>query len=347
MKNIFYFYSLSAVGGTENFLYQIAKKYKAYDITIYYKFADAGQLARLKQYVRCIQYSGEKIECEKAFFNYNADIINNVTANEYIQVIHADYKGIPFRRNPKITKYIAVSKLAAKSFKEVSGIEAEVIYNPCELEKPKRVLNLISATRLTAEKGKKRMIKFAEILDRENIPYLWTIFTNDTKAIDNKNIIYMQPRLDIIDYIANADYLVQLSDSEAYCYSVVEALIVGTPVIVTDMPVMKEIGLNKTNSFILDFDMQNVPVKEIYESRLQFEYTSKKDTWNKELAKGKSTYRNYRVTATKAYEEFEVKDGGLGFIPKAGYEFIIDEYRLKQLQEQGEKKGKPFIEVLD
>lgn len=64
------------------------------------------------------------------------------------------------------------------------------------------------------------------MLNAAGIPYLWTIFTNDFRAIKNDNIIYMQPRLDIIDYIANADYLVQLSDCEAYCYSVVESLTV-------------------------------------------------------------------------------------------------------------------------
>lgn len=70
------------------------------------------------------------------------------------------------------------------------------------------------------------MIKLGNILSNAGIPYLWIIFTNDSATIKNPNIIYMQPRLDIIDYIANADYLVQLSDCEAYCYSVVESLTV-------------------------------------------------------------------------------------------------------------------------
>lgn len=70
------------------------------------------------------------------------------------------------------------------------------------------------------------MIFLSKLLDRENIPYIWYIFTDSGAVINNPNIIYMQPRLDIIDYIANADYLVQLSDCEAYCYSVVESLTV-------------------------------------------------------------------------------------------------------------------------
>jgi glycosyltransferase involved in cell wall biosynthesis len=46
----------------------------------------------------------------------------------------------------------------------------------------------------------------------------------------------MTPRLDIRDYIADADYLVQLSDTEAWSYSVLESLSLGTPVITTPIP---------------------------------------------------------------------------------------------------------------
>ena len=50
-------------------------------------------------------------------------------------------------------------------------------------------------------------------MDREKIPYIWTIFTNDKEVINHPNVCYMSPRLDISDYIADADYLVQLSDN--------------------------------------------------------------------------------------------------------------------------------------
>ena len=109
----------------------------------------------------------------------------------------------------------------------------------------------------------------------------------------------MNPRLDIINYIANADYLVQLSDNEGYCYSVVESLAVGTPVIVTECPVFKEIGCNNKNSFILDFNLNKVPVDEIYKGLPKFEYTPKKDTWDKYLEKGKSTYKEDFKTIVK------------------------------------------------
>ena len=85
-------------------------------------------------------------------------------------------------------------------------------YNPIDIEKPKKVLNLVSATRLTKEKGKSRIIKLAVALEKAGIPFVWNIFTDDEKEILHPNIAFLKPRLDVTNYIANADYLVQLSD---------------------------------------------------------------------------------------------------------------------------------------
>ena len=293
MKNIFYFRVLNSIGGIETFFYYLAKKYKDWDITVYYSTGDAKQVRRLRQYVRVKRYQGEHIKCDKAFFNFNVDIIDNVEAKEYIQIAHGDYKAMGIKPNthPKLTKYLGVSKQVCNTYKEVTGYDTELVYNPIEIDKPKKVLNLISATRLTSEKGKDRMEKLGRMLDEAGIPYIWTIFTDDVDAIKNNNIAYMRPRLDIINYIANADYLVQLSDNEGYCYSVVESLCVGTPVIVTDCPVFRELGVDKSNGFILDFDLSDVPIDKIYKGLPEFKYTPKKDNWDKILVKGKSTYK--------------------------------------------------------
>ena len=105
--------------------------------------------------------------------------------------------------------------------------------------------------------------------------------------------------------------MVQLSDNEGYCYSVVEALTVGTPVIVTNCPVFKEIGVNETNGFILDFELSKVPVKEIYKGLPKFKYKPKQDNWAEILAEGKSTYQEDRksivqVKCIKNYYDMEL-----------------------------------------
>ena len=314
-KNIFYFYLINSIGGIETFFYQLAKKYQDWDIVIYYQKGDAEQIKRLSQYVRVKQYKGERIQCERAFFNFNLDIIDNVDAKEYIQIAHGDYKSMGVRPNtsPKITKYLGVSQLVCDTYSELTGYDVELAYNPIKIEKPKKMLRLISATRLTKEKGKKRIIQLMKALEKENIPYSWTIFTDDVSAIRSDNIVYRKPRLDIINYIADADYLVQLSDNEGYCYSVVEALTVGTPVIVTDCPVFKEIGIiNGKNAFVLPFDMSDLPIKQIYKGLPKFEYKPKDDNWDKLLAKGESQYKkdlNTRVEVECIKQYFDLEYG--------------------------------------
>ena len=262
--NVFYVANFNIIGGVETFIYELARKYSDYDITVIYKTGYSNQINRLKKYVRVKKYNGEKIKCKKAFFNYETDIIDNIEADEYIQLIHAMFKtqGITPRPNSKITKYLGVSKAASKEWEELTGIKCEYCRNPLSITKEERkpTLYLISATRLTAEKGKNRMIILADLLDKANQPYLWLVFTNDKDAIDNPNVVYMKPRLDIRPFIASIKgrgYGVQLSDCEGDCYFTRECEGLGVPLLVTPIPSFKEQGLvDGENCYYLPFDIE-------------------------------------------------------------------------------------------
>lgn len=358
MKNVFYFRFLNEIGGVESWLYYIAKKYQDLDITIFYRTGDIKQINRLKEYVRTIKYTDQEIECDTFICCFNTEIVDNVKAKRKIFVAHGDYKDMikrgqlskdALKNLDKFDEFLGVSQLVCDSFKEMFGKETKLCYNPVELNKPKKVLHLISATRLTKEKGKDRIIKLGEMLNNAGIPYIWTIFTNDKQAINNPNIVYMTPRLDITNYIADADYLVQLSDNEGYCYSVVESLLLGTPVIVTDMPVMKELGVeNGVNGWVLDFDLKNAPIDEIYNGLNKFEYKAKEDTWEHYLVKSKSNYdkevnmKNYKVRALKKFTDVEDR---IGRIPmeefmctKERYEFLKSHGAVELIEIVEEKK---------
>lgn len=253
---------------------------------VYYKSGNPKQIERLSKNIECHRYINQKIKCDRFFCMYNPDIIDNVEAKEYINVIHSDYKGQNIKPviDDKFTKTIAVSKSVAKTYKELTGIDCEVIYNPIVIDKPKPLLKLISATRLTKEKGKERMERLGRLLDQKGIQYQWLVFTNDRKVIDNDNIVYMSPRLDITSFIADADILVQLSDCEAYCYSVVESLMLGKPVIVTDLPVYKEIGITDEISYKLPLDFKDIDIKRIEELKgKKIKYTPPKEEWDRYL----------------------------------------------------------------
>lgn len=327
MKVIVYFKLLNSIGGVESWLYYLSKKY---DFTFYYKEGDAKQIQRLSRNIEVKKYNGGILKCDTFIVNYNPDIIDNVEANEYIEVIHTNYKNIEYKPilHPKITKYIGVSQEVCNTFTELTGKPCELIYNPTLPDKPQKVLRLISATRLSKEKGRDRMERLGNILENMGIEYIWYIFTDNRNEIPNPRIIYQSPRLDISGFIQDADFLVQLSDTEAYCYSVVESLILGVPVIVTDLPVYKELGLNGENSIILPLDFSSIEKDKLYK-KYDFKFKVPKSAWDKYLPTEKTYDPNEEVLveATRNYTDLEKGE----YITK-GKQYKVSQYRKSYLE---------------
>lgn len=314
--NIFYVPHFNIIGGIETYCYELAKKYGKYDITFVYSAdnSDRKQLNRIREYCRIIKQplnATKKIKCKRLFVMYRSKI-DLFEADEVIQIIHADYEaqGLAPNKDERIKEHYGVSKAVADSYKRISDLNVGVCYNPLTIEKPKKILRLISATRLTKEKGKDRMIQLANELDKTKIPYQWLVFTNDSLPISNENVIYMKPRLDIRDYIADADYLVQLSDTEAFSYSVLESLCLGTPVIVTKIPSFIEMGVeNGINGYILDFNMKDIPIDQIYNNIPKFTFKAPDDIYEELLIKEPSTYNGEEMVqcrALKTYTDVEL-----------------------------------------
>lgn len=232
--NIFYMPNFNIIGGTEQFIYEIAKEYHDIDIAVIYVNGDEKQIKRLKKLIPVYKYQHQKVKCKKIFFNYSTNL--EVEAEEYYQIIHAMYKtqNIAPVKDERINHYIAVSEIARNEYKELTNKEVGLVRNPLtftEEDKEKPIL-LISATRLTPEKGKDRMIQLTRLLDKAGIKWIWLIFTNDTSVINHPNIAYMKPRLDIRPYLQLATYGVQLSDCEGDCYFTRECEALGIPLLV-------------------------------------------------------------------------------------------------------------------
>ena len=168
LRNVIYQEHFNAIGGTESFVYNLVKKYHAtHDLVVFFKKGAEAQLNRIRQYAPVIQYTGQDIECEVLITGWDNSIINTTKAKKILHVVHADYKlqGLnpAPHMDPRVTDYVAVSDAAAKGWTELTGEPCKVIYNPLALDKPKRVLRLISATRLTPEKGRHRMETLAQL----------------------------------------------------------------------------------------------------------------------------------------------------------------------------------------
>lgn len=375
--NIFYFKRICKIGGTEQFLYEIAKKYKDYDITVFYDDADINQLRRLRKLVRCKKHiKGEIVKCNKAFFNFNLDMIDDVEAEEYYFVSHANYEElhrvhggyIPPIKNEKLTHYIGVSQFATDKLDEYakiigSKIRTQRCYNPLTLEPKQKVVRLASACRLDDKvKGGERTLRLIKALDRyceeHNRNYIWTIFTNPTKVqVDSPNVILMKPRLDVRPYLADSDYVLQLSnDMETYCYTINEALEYGVPIVTTPLTILNELPITENEHIVLNWNCENVDevARQIFEKEVKpFSYTAPEDNWSNILVKKESTYEEeknmkYIVEATDLYAKSNTYDVELSkkknvkqYIPKQGERWEVNLERKQLLEEKG------FIKVIE
>lgn len=137
-------------------------------------------------------------------------------------MIHANYqemakKNYTYKKWEKTTKHICVSKKVKEIFGEMYNENSIVLYNLLDDIKTTK-LNLISATRLSSEKGYNRMLKMIEMLKNQKIDFEWKIFTDlklyQVRKVDYKEVKYLPTTFEIFEHIRNADYGVQLSDTE-------------------------------------------------------------------------------------------------------------------------------------
>ena len=337
--NVFYQGHINSIGGVETFLYELARlSYEnKRDFTIIYKNGDKDQIQRLRKFCRVLHIDRvpKPIICKRAFFNWDTEPISQFKAEEYIQVIHADFKFKSIRdydvATPGIiTKRYAVSENSAKSFRELSGKEVEVLYNPISIDKEPKVLTLVSAQRFTAEKGEFRVATLIDRLDKAKIPYVFHIFSNKEIKTDSPNVMYHEPTLDIRQWLQYADYTVLLSDTEGFPYTAYESLLLGTPLLITKLPVLSELGANETNSIILDFDMSNLDVREIYNraGKFKFKYEPKKSEWLS-LLSGPSSYTPPTTVTVQATLKY--RDVVLNRVVNQGELIEVDEDRAKTL----------------
>lgn len=293
------------IGGIETFLYNWCRDMcQYYDIIVLYsEHMDGLQIMRLSQYVMVMKNIGKLIECNVVInIRLTDEIPSNIRYKKRIQMSHTCQLAPSGQWHWTIKKnfdeLIFVSQAAADSFAD-QGLTYDVIPNPTDPEPPKKALLLVSATRLTWEKGEERMYALAEKFKSANIPFIWLVFSAGALKKKIPEIVMCPPTLDVRSYFIKADYVVQLSDIESFCYTIAEALEIGVPVLTTPISVLPEIGFNDgVNGYSLPFDMKDVDVQKIYEQIPQFEPVPcrNKDIikrWRKSLGntKPKNTYQ--------------------------------------------------------
>ncbi len=216
-------------------------------------------------------YRGEEIECE-TYLNANCprNIADFVKATNYYDMFHTDYNAMQWEvpMHEKTQLAICVSKVVEKAVKDKHPqTKTIVIPNLLNLDELNKVENpfktkgfkIVSATRLSWEKGYDRMKQFAKRLNKLKIPFEWLVFTNDVPDEDIPNFTFMKPCYNVMDYVQYADYYFVGSNTEADSMSNKKALYIGLPIISTNYPSIYEQGFIKDKTgYILEMDMSNM-----------------------------------------------------------------------------------------
>lgn len=298
--NIIYMPNISALGGIETYVYELAKKYGDYDIAVVSKQCDPQQAKRIRKYCKLYIWNGEKIKCKVAITNYNQDIIPYINEDAKIyQTIHADYTNktiynhqpIP---NERLTSFLGITKYLTKQMKDmIKPNKIQLCYNPLTIDDEDKPIIIVSATRLHRYKGLDRMKCLINKLDKAKVNYLWIIISNEQVDFNSDNVILIKNRLDISRFLKIADYVCLLSDSEACSYTLNEALYRNIPIITTPLPYLDEIGVKDgINAYIMEFDCSNVDyiVKNITNIP-KFEFKRMDDNYSSIFYLTKSNYK--------------------------------------------------------
>ena len=254
--------SIIGIGGIETFIYNFCKNMeKYYDIIVAYKNISEDQLQRFESFVRCERVPGQSIVCDTLIMNRIADEIpDNISYQQSVQVVHACNGTYDIQPKKDRNTYIAVSETVNASYRDVFE-NISTINNITFVDNCVEPLLLISTARLdTPEKGQKRMLDFAQIMKNANIPFLWIYFSN-REIHGPKEMIRMPQSENILAWVSKADYLVHLSDTEGMSYSILEAMELGTKLIVTPLPMLDEIGFEDgKDGYIVPFDLKDIDI---------------------------------------------------------------------------------------
>lgn len=274
------------IGGIETFIFNLTKHYHDRDITIISRIIEDSQFINLSKYANVKLYESGFIECDILILgNYNCDyILNNSRAGKVYQMIHADWASLrntqrwnnfKWIKDSRIDGIISVSESAAKGLKETMGYDSKIIYNILDNNyKDEEGKIFITLSRATDEKGIDRVVEMAKRFKREEKHFIWFLCCTLNQAGDKiRREIEKIPEFVIVPptgynkmLLKNCDYLVQLSNSESFCYSAFEALQRGIPVILTNFPEAKKIVNQGENGYIVSMDLSDLDVNKIFDS---------------------------------------------------------------------------------
>ena len=313
-KVIIYTSYLYRIGGIETWVYNFANLMKdKYDLTLVTKSIPADMKKKLP--IKVIESANPVLDCDTLIMvRIMDDVPLGITYGRLVRMCHACKVRPEWYIMGGYDDLVHVSKASKKSFQT----DGKVIHNMLEKSEDEALM-IVSATRIPApDKGKnaERILKLANMLNEKNIPFIWFNFSDNALVNPPKNFYNVGTTDNIQAYIKKADYLVQLSDAEGFCYSVLEALINNTAVICTPFETTKELGvINGKNGYIIPFDMDFDVNKLLKVPKFDYKWDNAPliEAWekilNKKPKKKKIDKDLIEVTIVRDYTDIELKRG--------------------------------------
>ena len=355
MKIIIYQSNFCQYGGVETMLYNWCWWLRNFfDINVLYCTGDIERIRKMRKLVKLEKYEeGKEYECDVFIRNSVwGTIPKGIKAKRMIEMRHANYKwlldkGLLYQqyKDMGIKEIVGCGEYVSKMSTEALGDHPTTIKNILLPRKEtKKVLHLISCTRIDQYKGWDRMLTLMQMLRNAKIKFDWKIFTNASSyKCDFEEVHFYKATYDIWDYLTDADYTILLSDSEGLPYTIQESLQYQVPCIVTDVGGCTELIKDGVNGYVVPLDMNfdinkilNIPKCDEYDNHALEDWLNYLG-YKGEIDKQKiiDNYKEEKLKMVKVrciynpfYDDIELKRRIF-----KGEEFEVDEDRAIYLKE--------------
>lgn len=272
-------------GGIETAIMELMKGLEGYSVSLVFTSAESWE--RLFGYARygdVIQWLPDvEFEADVCLISSNHQLPENIKAKRVLQWVHSDYEkyNLDFKFNPQVDTYVAVSKHSSRIFRKlykdiIKDRKVEVIYNILgdDFHKKEKGLRLVTNSRLSPEKGFERMLILVNLLKEKGVKFNWLVFGDNSynrkeeeriKGLFSgiEEVTFVGYKSDVTWGLETADYLVQLSDFEGCPYSVLEALKMKVPCIVSAYLGSEELIQDGVNGYRLPLDMGKIDIDKV------------------------------------------------------------------------------------
>lgn len=272
----FYYHHINIIGGVEVAILNLCEKlHEHYDITIAYSAKDSSieMLLRMAKYASIVNLEYKSIEVDTVIYCSIYCKKDKIKANKELRWLHGCLTDMKVKLpKEKIDDYIAVGQVCKEQLDaQLTDQESILIYNELNSDihnlakehiPERKPLTLVTVSRISREKGFERMLKVAEKI--KDIDYIWHIVGSgyDKKYEESirkqapDNWVFHGKLENPFPYIKNADFLLQLSDYEAFGFVLLESLVLGTTVITTNYSSASEM-INESNGYIIKKDLSD------------------------------------------------------------------------------------------